>query len=111
MAVADLRLVSDSREHFCQLKGPPTNRPLGAGFLEALIAPNTSVTFNPVKEINATGIKTTDGKQHDFDLIICATGFDIGFIPFFELKGKNGLDITETWNPEPKSVTLSSSSC
>ena len=31
---------------------------------------------NPIKEFNKTGIVTSDGKQHDFDAIIFATGFD-----------------------------------
>lgn len=70
--------------------------------MEALIADNTTVDFSGIEEIVGSGIRTKDGKLHEFDVIICATGFDIGFVPFFELKGKGGLDILDTWNPDPK---------
>jgi len=66
------------------------------------VAANTKVTFTPITEIDSSGIHTKDGEHHEFDIIICATGFHIGFLPFFELKGKNGIDIRDTWNPEPK---------
>jgi cation diffusion facilitator CzcD-associated flavoprotein CzcO len=74
----------------------------GAGFLEALVADNTSTTFEPIQEITETGITTTDGAKREFDMIVCATGFDIGFCPFFELKGMNGVKITDAWEPEIK---------
>jgi len=80
----------------------PLTKSTGAGFLEALIAANTTVDFSGIEEIVSNGLRAKDGKFYELDMIVCATGFDIGFIPFFELKGMNGIDIKDTWNPDPK---------
>ena len=57
---------------------------------------------NSCLHITDTGINTIDGELHEFDVIICATGFSIGFCPFFELKGLGGIRMSEAWDPEPK---------
>lgn len=74
----------------------------GAGYLDALIADNTKVTFSPIQEINEKGIRTEDGQDHEFDVIICATGFQAGFCPFFELTGRDGVKMQDVWTPDPK---------
>lgn len=74
----------------------------GAGFLEALVSSNTKAVFTPIQEVVENGIKTVDGLLHEMDVLVCATGFNIGFIPFFEVRGHGGVKLSESWDPEPK---------
>lgn len=49
--------------------------------------------------VNETGIKTTDGKQYDFDVIAIATGFDIttGGMTNMGLKSVKGTYLKDEW--------------
>ncbi|KAK4990721.1 hypothetical protein LTR66_006724 [Elasticomyces elasticus] len=73
----------------------------GDGYLEALQEKNVSMQFNEIVEITPNGIRTQDGVE-DFDIIVCATGFDVSFSPYWNLVGKNGSTLAKTWahNPE-----------
>lgn len=62
--------------------------------------------FNPITEITPDGLKTKDGEVHKCDVLVCATGFKVGFCPYFEVKGKDGRVLQEEWDPDPKSVVL-----
>ncbi|KAF2180148.1 FAD/NAD(P)-binding domain-containing protein [Zopfia rhizophila CBS 207.26] len=75
----------------------------GDGYLEALIQPNMECHFNEIECIDETGLSTSDGHHHEVDIIICATGFDMAWIPHFKLIGVNGIDIKKAWSPVPQS--------
>jgi len=62
----------------------------GPGYLEALMEDNVEFVPTHIKCINETGIELVDGKHHDFDIIICATGFDTSFKPQFDIIGREG---------------------
>ncbi|KAL4889495.1 putative MoxY [Aspergillus ambiguus] len=66
----------------------------GNGFLEALCEEKTTVWTESINEITETGFVTADGKHHEVDVIICATGFDTTFRPRFPLivNGRNTQD-------------------
>jgi hypothetical protein len=74
----------------------------GSGFIAALTSANTKMIFTKIEDVDETGIITVDGEHHDFDVIVCATGFSVGFAPFFTLTGKNGAVLQDQWNPDPK---------
>src|SRR3954471_23032597 len=61
----------------------------GDGYLEALQQNNASINWSPIESFTKTGIKTADGEE-EFDMIVCATGFDTSFIPPWKLVGFNG---------------------
>ena len=48
----------------------------GNGFLEALVAKNTTCFTGPINRITPTGFVDHEGNEHEVDVIICATGFD-----------------------------------
>ncbi|KAL5358850.1 hypothetical protein BJX96DRAFT_183379 [Aspergillus floccosus] len=73
----------------------------GEGYLEALQKPNVKAEFSEIKEITATGITTIDSK-HDFDIIVCATGFDTSFVPPWTMVGKGGAVLAEQWKDHPE---------
>ncbi|KAM5344687.1 hypothetical protein ACJ41O_010549 [Fusarium nematophilum] len=72
----------------------------GEGYLEALRAPNVAAEFGAIERITETGIQTKNGTE-EFDMIVCATGFDVSFLPFWELVGKNGVRLADQWRDDP----------
>jgi cation diffusion facilitator CzcD-associated flavoprotein CzcO len=79
---------------------PGCRRPTPApGYLEALVAPNSSVFTDPIGRITETGFVDHEGKHHEVDVIICATGFDTSWLPRFGFNnGKK--DLRDLWSPE-----------
>lgn len=73
----------------------------GDGYLEALTKSNVTPVFDEITEIDATGLKTADGTHHPVDVLICATGFDVRFIPSFSLTGSKHTTLAKEWANEP----------
>ncbi|PVH85245.1 FAD/NAD(P)-binding domain-containing protein [Cadophora sp. DSE1049] len=71
------------------------------GYLEALQQENTSINWSPIEAITEKGILTADGKEEEFDLIVCATGFDTSFIPPWKLVGLDGATLDKRWEVNP----------
>lgn len=74
----------------------------GDGYLESVQSKNASIIFSPISRITEKGILTEDGKEEEFDLIVCATGFDTSFIPPWKLVGLNGATLEERWKVNPE---------
>ncbi|OQV07306.1 hypothetical protein CLAIMM_11760 isoform 2 [Cladophialophora immunda] len=74
----------------------------GDGYLEALQQPNASINWSPITRITAKGIETAEGGEEEFDMIVCATGFDTSFIPSWKLVGLNGATLDERWKTDPE---------
>lgn len=67
-------------------------------YYQTLSRPNVDVITDGITEVNATGVVTADGKQHDVDAIVLATGFHAADgVVAVDLKGKGGLDINQAW--------------
>ncbi|KAJ5170247.1 uncharacterized protein N7500_003030 [Penicillium coprophilum] len=73
----------------------------GDGYLEAMQEPNAKWCFEGIEEITKTGIRTTAGEE-EFDLIVCATGFDTTFIPGWELVARQGRRLDVQWKDVPQ---------
>ena len=73
----------------------------GTGYLEALCAPNCEVVWGELDCFTHTGIRSADGMEREFDVIICATGFDISFVPRWPMIGANGIDLRSAWKQDP----------
>ena len=71
--------------------------------MEAFNRDNVSLVTESIDHIEAGGIRTTDNKLHEFDAIVCATGFNVSHRPPFPLLGRNGLDLSDAWSEEPTS--------
>jgi cation diffusion facilitator CzcD-associated flavoprotein CzcO len=72
----------------------------GDGYLEGLQEKNVSLQFNEIVEVTPTGIRTQEGLEQ-FDIIVCATGFDVSFSPYWNLVGRNGTKLAKTWSDNP----------
>lgn len=73
----------------------------GNGYLESLIKPNTKAIFDGIKCVNESGILDNNNIQHDFDIIICATGFDVSHRPAFPVLGCGGQNLRDVWSQGP----------
>ncbi|KAI4907343.1 hypothetical protein J4E90_009846 [Alternaria incomplexa] len=69
----------------------------GPGYLEALTQPNVDFITSPITRISASAIHTADGRTHEIDALVCATGFKASAPPPFPLTGSNGLSLTKKW--------------
>ncbi|KAF2221847.1 hypothetical protein BDZ85DRAFT_200705 [Elsinoe ampelina] len=77
---------------------PGCRRPTPApGYLEALTAPNTTVSTADISRITSTGFIDDENNAHDVDVIICATGFDTSWLPRFPFIA-HGHDLRHVWS-------------
>jgi cation diffusion facilitator CzcD-associated flavoprotein CzcO len=74
----------------------------GNGYLEALCEDNVTVVSSSIDEITPKGIKTVDGVEHEFDIIVCATGFDVSWRPQYPTIGRNDVSLSEYWKDIPQ---------
>ena len=73
----------------------------GNGYLEALCEENVDVILDGIDEITPEGIKTVDGQEHKVDIIICATGFDVSWRPYYPTIGRDERSLSEEWKEVP----------
>ncbi|KAH7082312.1 hypothetical protein FB567DRAFT_562120 [Paraphoma chrysanthemicola] len=74
----------------------------GHGYLEALTAPNVTVTNSGIESVTSSGLRMADGTFLEVDAIVCATGFDTSFRPGFPVIAFDQ-DLREMWKDEPTS--------
>jgi 4-hydroxyacetophenone monooxygenase len=75
----------------------------GGRFPTALQQGNVTVETTPIDAINAGGIATADGAQHDVDVIIYGTGFQASeFLTPMKIEGTGGRDLRESWDGDAR---------
>ncbi|KAL0577461.1 hypothetical protein V5O48_004530 [Marasmius crinis-equi] len=83
-----------------------TKRPsLEQNYYEIFNQSNVSlldVNENPIEEITEKGVRTRDGQEHEFDILVLATGFDMvsGGITQIDIRGTDGIAIGKKWGTE-----------
>lgn len=80
-------------------------QPLDTNYFETFNKPNVDlvdVNETPIEEITPKGIRTSD-KEHEFDIIVFATGFDAMTGPLKKIKisGRGGQLLSEKWGDGP----------
>ncbi|GIZ40240.1 hypothetical protein CKM354_000358800 [Cercospora kikuchii] len=60
----------------------------------------------PIQQVEASGIRTSDGTLHELDLLILATGFDAveGNYTRMAIHGRDGLSLQQAWSDGPTSA-------
>jgi cation diffusion facilitator CzcD-associated flavoprotein CzcO len=67
-------------------------------WIDALVRPNVSVVTEGIDSIDATGIKTKDGKHCEFDVIIYGTGFrPTEYLTPMRVTGLDGMELNACW--------------
>jgi cation diffusion facilitator CzcD-associated flavoprotein CzcO len=80
--------------------------PQETGFYEAFNLPHVNlvdVRATPIERVTPAGIRTSDA-EHEFDVIIYATGFDAitGSFDRIDFRGTGGLRLKEKWTEGPR---------
>ena len=81
--------------------------PLEDGYYEIFNQGNVelvNVKETPIAEITANGVRTEDGKEHEFDALVFATGFDAMTGPYnkMDIRGRNGRRLRDKWAEGPR---------
>lgn len=72
-------------------------------FFPALTRDNVELVTEGVAEVTPTGIRTTAGAEHEFDVIIYATGFKShAFQGSTRVVGRNGITLDQRWGNAPE---------
>ncbi|KAK4544729.1 hypothetical protein LTR36_003978 [Oleoguttula mirabilis] len=80
---------------------PGCRRPTPApGYLDALVAPNATIFTDAIGHVTEKGFVDHEGKEHECEVIICATGFDTSWRPRFPLLNGDGVDLRKFWEKE-----------
>jgi len=59
---------------------------------------NVELVTDPIEEIVGTGLRTADGRLHEVDAIVFATGFDVKIVAApFPVTGRGGRTLQEAW--------------
>ncbi|THU96920.1 cyclohexanone monooxygenase [Dendrothele bispora CBS 962.96] len=74
-------------------------------YYEVYNQPNVTlvdISDTPIEEITPKGVKTKDGTEYEFDVLVLATGFDIvtGGITAIDVKGTDGKAIGDKWKTD-----------
>jgi cation diffusion facilitator CzcD-associated flavoprotein CzcO len=71
-------------------------------FLRALARPNVELVAEPITGVTAGGLVTGDGREHEVDCIIYATGFKTTSFMFpMEITGAGGRSLRDVWDGGP----------
>ncbi|MFI6866741.1 flavin-containing monooxygenase [Nocardia sp. NPDC050406] len=101
------RVVQDpaTRERLTPNFGLFAKRPtMSNGYLKAYNRDNVSLVTDSIETITPTGVRTRDGVEHEFDVLILATGYEVFSDPETyrpgTVVGRNGFDLAKFYNEE-----------
>ncbi|KIM98172.1 hypothetical protein OIDMADRAFT_129122 [Oidiodendron maius Zn] len=78
----------------------------GVGYLDALTKPNVQTVITGIEEICPEGIKLVTGELIVVDAIVCATGFNLSFVPRFPIIGTSG-NLQDIWKDSVPAAYMS----
>lgn len=71
---------------------------INSTFYDAIQKPNAHLVTDGIDHIEAGGVVSKDGKLHELDVLVLATGFDpAAFMRPMEFRGRNSLSIDDAW--------------
>lgn len=98
------RQVRDSavREKLTPRYGLGCKRPSFSNeYLRTFNRSNVQLETDPIKEIVAGGVRTAKGAEHEIDVLILATGFQVfekGNMPAYPVHGRGGVELAQWWD-------------
>ncbi|CAO3646801.1 unnamed protein product [Cunninghamella blakesleeana] len=67
-------------------------------YLEALCEKNVVVERSNIESVKGRTIRTVDGKETEFDILVLATGYNTtGFLGNLQVHGRNNLNLNKLW--------------
>jgi 4-hydroxyacetophenone monooxygenase len=74
---------------------------LDNGWYRSLTRDDVDLVTEPIEEVRADRVVTRSGAEHEVDVIVCGTGFDVvRFLSTIEVRGRSGRSLRETWDDD-----------
>jgi cation diffusion facilitator CzcD-associated flavoprotein CzcO len=71
-------------------------------FYEAVQKPNAEVVTDPIVRVEPGGVRTADGRLHELDVLVLATGFRVDrFMRPIDVIGRDGVSLDAVWAKRP----------
>jgi len=71
-------------------------------YFRTLALPQTELVTEPITDVTEKGLLTLDGREHELDALVCATGFDtVRLLAELPVTGLDGRTLDETWRVNP----------
>jgi cation diffusion facilitator CzcD-associated flavoprotein CzcO len=71
-------------------------------FYEAIQRPNAELVTAPIARVEPAGVRTADGRLHELDVLVLATGFKVdAFMRPMAVTGRGGLRLDDLWEKRP----------
>jgi len=75
---------------------------ISPNFYESMQRDNAELVTELIDHVEAGGIRTVDGRLHDLDVVVLATGFKVdAFMRPMSVIGRDGKDLAEVWADRP----------
>ena len=75
---------------------------MSPNFYEAIQHPNAQLVTEGIERIEPGGVQTIDGRLHELDVLIFATGFHVdSFVRPMEVRGRTGTLLDAAWKDAP----------
>jgi cation diffusion facilitator CzcD-associated flavoprotein CzcO len=75
---------------------------MSADFYQALQKPQAEVVTEGIERIEAGGVRTRDGRLHELDVLVLATGFRVDrFLRPIQVTGRDGVRLDDLWAKRP----------
>jgi cation diffusion facilitator CzcD-associated flavoprotein CzcO len=76
---------------------------LSPDFYDAIQRPNADLVTDGIERVEPDGVRTVDGRVHELDVLVLATGFRAdAFMRPMEIVGRGGTTLDEAWTPRPE---------
>ena len=71
-------------------------------FYPAIQQPNAELVTDAIERIEPRGVRTQDGRLHELDVLVLATGFRVDrFLRPIEVTGRDGIQLNDVWSFRP----------
>ena len=71
---------------------------ISTGLYKAIQSPNAELVTEPILRVETGGVRTKDGRLHEIDVLVLATGFNgHSFMRPMDIIGRGGIQLKEIW--------------
>lgn len=75
---------------------------ISGGFYEAIQRDNAELVTEGIENVEAAGVRTRDGRLHELDVLVLATGFKVdAFMRPMSVTGRRGTRLSDVWADRP----------
>lgn len=78
---------------------------LSAGFYDAVQRPEVTLVTDAIAAVEPAGVRTADGRLHELDVLVLATGFQVDrFLRPTTVTGEGGVHLDDVWAQRPTAL-------